>query len=360
MNCCHFHFKKNFIVIASIFFLFFLSSFAYAQNSSQKNNGNASSGISMPSMPTVSMPSIGSGFYSPGRNDFYNGARNQNQSKNSVSKSSTSTQQNLQTNTLTNDSSETSNLNQNALKNAENLNSLANKASSTLNKLSADDISSLNNLGLFSQVSGLLGRSINLPESAPSNQNAVTANTADSATLQKILSELTELKNQVNAENEKVKQDTDISGNVPKNQNISLSDKSQASETFSNKIKKEPKILRFIVNGYDLLSTCKKIYFSETETDGTFLLTGDRKYMSENKARSETFYFYFRANGMENGITKYAVTPAVSQDYENEYSYLYQLTQKSELVANRTGNLVTLRANDGDWKMDLLISLDRN
>ena len=89
------------------------------------------------------------------------------------------------------------------------------------------------------------------------------------------------------------------------------------------------------------------------------MLTGDRKYLSENKARNETFYFYFHAQGTDKGITKYTVTPAVSQDYENQYSYLYQLTQKNALTADRTGNLVTLRASDGNWKMDLLISLDK-
>ncbi|MBQ9908622.1 MAG: hypothetical protein IJM48_02370 [Treponema sp.] len=77
------------------------------------------------------------------------------------------------------------------------------------------------------------------------------------------------------------------------------------------------------------------------------------------KVRSETFYFYFHAKGNENGITKYTVTPAVSQDYENQYSYLYQLAQKNALSADRTGNLVTLRINDGVWKMDLLLSLDK-
>lgn len=113
------------------------------------------------------------------------------------------------------------------------------------------------------------------------------------------------------------------------------------------------------MNGYDILSTCKKIYFSEQESDGTFLLTGDRKYFSANKSRSETFYFFFNSKGSDGGITKYKVTPAVSQDSENKYSFLYGLTQKDELEAERTGNLITLRSNDGNgWKMDLLISMN--
>ena len=198
----------------------------------------------------------------------------------------------------------------------------------------------------FSQLSTLLGRgNSNLESKLLEAQNTVTASTVDSATLKQILSELTELKNQMAATNGE---------SVTKS-----SEKKDNADVFTNVTKKEPKILRFNVNGYDILATCKKVYFSEIETDGTFLLTGDRKYMSENKVRTETFYFYFRAKANENGIIKYAVTPAVSQDYENEYSYLYQLTKKTDLTADRTGNLVTLRVSDGGWKMDMLLSLDK-
>ena len=58
---------------------------------------------------------------------------------------------------------------------------------------------------------------------------------------------------------------------------------------------------------------------------------------------------------------KYSVPsePSRKPDYENQYSYLYQLAQKNALSADRTGNLVTLRINDGVWKMDLLLSLDK-
>ena len=338
-------FSKKIVALAGGVFLF-AANFAFSQ-SSQKSDGTTLPSISMPEMPSVSMPSIGSGFYTPGRSDFYNPNLKRNQKNQSaVSSTNSPTSPSAPSNPQATASSQTATFSQqNALENAKNLNSLAQSTSSTLNKLSAEDISSLSNLGVFNQISGLLGRTnSNLESKLLEAQQTVTANTADSATLQQILTELTELKNQVNGTG---------------GEKVSLSDKSKAGETFSNVIKKEPKILRFVVNGYDLLSTCKKIYFSDTETDGTFLLTGDRKYMSENKARSETFYFYFRAKGSENGITKYAVTPAVSQDYENEYSYLYQLTQKSELTADRTGNLITLRVTDGDWKMDLLISLDR-
>ena len=305
---------------------------------------------SMPSGPSINMPSVGSGFYSPGRSDFYRGSKpvapNQQKSSAQAENAKQSQAVTSATNSQNQNQPQANQQSQNARTQAQKLNTLAKSASSSLNMLSADDISSMSNLGAFSQLSTLLGRgNSNLESKLLEAQNTVTASTVDSTTLKEILSELTELKNQMAATNGE---------SVTKS-----SEKKDNADVFTNVTKKEPKILRFNVNGYDILATCKKVYFSEIETDGTFLLTGDRKYMSENKVRTETFYFYFRAKANDNGIIKYAVTPAVSQDYENEYSYLYQLTKKTDLTADRTGNLVTLRVSDGGWKMDMLLSLDK-
>ena len=305
---------------------------------------------SMPSGPSINMPSVGSGFYSPGRSDFYRGSKpvapNQQKSSAQTENAKQSQAVTSATNSQNQNQTQANQQSQNARTQAQKLNTLAKSASSSLNMLSADDISSMSNLGAFSQLSTLLGRgNSNLESKLLEAQNTVTASTVDSTTLKEILSELTELKNQMAATNGE---------SVTKS-----SEKKDNADVFTNVTKKEPKILRFNVNGYDILATCKKVYFSEIETDGTFLLTGDRKYMSENKVRTETFYFYFRAKANDNGIIKYAVTPAVSQDYENEYSYLYQLTKKTDLTADRTGNLVTLRVTDSGWKMDMLLSLDK-
>lgn len=334
-------------VLNSCKLLLLLSGAAFAQTQSEPV---APPSVSMPSMPSVSMPSVGSGFYTPGRSDFYAGT-NPNRNRNNSSQTSSS-KDTASIGTTSSATASTTTASSNT-KNQSQKNNASEKTSSlALNQLTADDISSMNSLGILGSLSGLMGRgNTNLQNQLLSSQNTVTASTVDSATLKQILAELSELKNKMSKEAN--------DGKTADGEKVSLNDKSFGQNTFATPIKKEPKILRFSVNGYDLISTCKKIYFSELETDGTFLLTGDRKYMSESKVRSETFYFYFRANGTENGVTKYAVTPAVSQDYENEYSYLYQLTQKNNLTADRTGNLVTLRVNDGDWKMDLLISLDK-
>ena len=299
---------------------------------------------SMPSGSSVTMPSVGSGFYAPKGSDFYSGSR-----PNAPVKPKTPVAEKKSPATPTSTQNQSSGLAGQENSSGQKSTLAPSAGVGKISGITADDISSLNNLGLFGQISSLLGKGSGLQSGLLDSQNTVTASTADSATLKQILLELTELKNQVNGK----------TGGNQVNDGVLLSDKGNAGTIFTNSLTKEPKILRFIVNGYDLLSTCKKIYFSEIETDGTFLLTGDRKYMSENQPRSETFYFYFVVKGSENGITKYVVTPAVSQDYENPYSFLYQLTQKSELLADRTGNLLTLRVNENGWKLDLLISLDK-
>lgn len=325
-------------------FLLFLPSVTFAADSFRKSGSQSS--ISMPSapnMPSLSTPSLGSGFYAPGSKDFYYGIQNQN-----MKSSSESSSENADSSSHISDSNQKESSggqeNQTAKTEAsqkpeslsKSLSAAGRAANSNLNLLTAGDLSAMNGLGLFSTLSGLLGNSSLNQDLSSNSQFLVNQNSRDSKKLEQILSELSELKSQ----------------NVSSGGTIK-----EAQNGFSSAEKHGPEILRFIVNGYDILSTCKKIYFSDQENDGTFLLTGDRKYLSENKARSETFYFFFHADGSSGGITKYKVTPAVSQDYENKHSFLYGLAQKSELEAQRTGNLITLRAGDGSWKMDLLISM---
>ena len=338
-----------------------------AGNFSDSSEDGAKKSISMPSspsMPSMALPSIGSGFYAPGSSDFYYGLQNQqsqqswqneNKAKSDSAKSdadedSANSDSNGSTIAIAN-SSKTKNA-ASSTTNAsvfQNMSALKSAGAASSNLLTAGDLSNLSGLGLFGTVSNLLSNShglnssnskseANLYQNLAGENLLINQNSSDSKILAQILSELSELKSS-NTENGVLR--------------------SENKDGFSNAAKTEPKILRFNVNGYDILSTCKKIYFSEQESDGTFLLTGDRKYFSANKSRSETFYFFFNSKGSDGGITKYKVTPAVSQDSENKYSFLYGLTQKNELEAERTGNLVTLRSNDGSgWKMDLLISMN--
>lgn len=337
--------SSNSMTTLLVFFLLLIpASYSFSADSFRKSGSqNSITMPSSPSMPSLSTPSIGSGFYVPGSKNFYSGIQSSNQKSSATSsKSQTSDDSNSSSDSSSKSAPQNeSSQNQNSSSSDSNLVSKTvssvNSAASNLNLLTAGDLSAMNGLGLFSTVSGLLqNQNQNSAANQLNSSILINQNSSDSKKLEQILSELSEIKSQ-NASSD---------GDLPQNQN-----------GFSSSKKSEPKILRFIVNGYDILSTCKKIYFSDQESDGTFLLTGDRKYLSANKSRSETFYFFFHTKGNEGGITKYCVTPAVSQDYENKYSFLYQLTQKSELEAERTGNLVTLRTSDGSWKMDLLISM---
>lgn len=336
-------FAKIFVrlIILGSAFLFLASMPVFSAETLKKESNSSISMPSSPNMPSLSTPSVGSGFYRPGRSDFYTGYRNSKIVK-QAAKSSDSADGKDTDNSGKNDSGDANAYKKDVISaiKKEGIGNL----SLMSNQLTAGDISSLDSMGLLGNLSGLFS---GIQSGAASNKgkNSVladsvvySANGANSKALEQILTELSELKAQVS-------------------QNGVLSSKENSA--FINTQKVEPKILRFNVNGHDLLSSFRKTFFSEQEADGTFLLTGDRKYVADGKNRSETFYFLFKTIGVENGITKYVVTPALSQDSENTHSFLYQLVNAPELTAQRTGNLVTLRVNEEDWKMDVLLSLDK-
>ena len=63
--------------------------------------------------------------------------------------------------------------------------------------------------------------------------------------------------------------------------------KQQDSQTFKTR---NPSILRFKINNYSIKDSVIQVFFSEPEPDGSFLLTGDRKYYLNNRGCTETFY----------------------------------------------------------------------
>ena len=116
-----------------------------------------------------------------------------------------------------------------------------------------------------------------------------------------------------------------------------------------------PQILRFIVNGTNILDSLRTVWFSRQENDGTFLVTGDRKYYEDSKVREETFYLLFKADGNGGSAMGYNVEGKVMQDYENKNSLLYKIANDTQLKANKTGNLITLSNNSENLKINLLI-----
>lgn len=116
-------------------------------------------------------------------------------------------------------------------------------------------------------------------------------------------------------------------------------------------------ILRFSINGKDMRSNCKNILFSGIDSKGTFLVSGDCKYTQDKKSGNETFYMLFSEKGTNEGQAVYTVTAAISQDFPNEKSSLYQLSKADKLIALKTGSIVSIHTNSKDVSVDMLLSL---
>ena len=286
-----------------------------------------------PSMPTVSPPSTGAPYYTPGKNTAVQ--RQTNDSKNGGASPANQTPT-RETQNGKAQSSETVNANQTQNGQAGDANRAKNESA-----VSAADLTALAKKGLLNNFYSLLGVSGNgalMPDGISAGgmlSGGITEGTLPSssnAMLAQILSELADVKKQ-NAEAVK-------------------SNEEPAAASAAR-----PGILRFIVNGYDILASCRTVYFSDVGADGTFLLTGDRTYTANGQKRSETFYLLFRPSGGSGFSLQYKVEGSVVQDYTNEHSFLYRLVSLGDLTAVKTGNLVSLRTSDPNCRADLLIDI---
>lgn len=333
----------------------------------------------MPVMPSVSAPSIGGGFYVPGSKDFYmpQTAARANQAVGSTGATvgsgtqssagaagttaatagATNAASGAQTAAGSTATAGSAGLQQAQASTLQNLSLAAStqSANQLSSILSAGDLNSLQSGGYIGSFSSLLGSNANLS----SLQGLTAAGTAgaDTVMLQKILSELNEIKQEVAAQKTAGAVGT-VASAAGSAGNASSAASNAANTVASAAYGTQPRILRFLINGYDVLPSCRQLYFSTQESDGSFLLTGDRKYNADGKIRTETFYLLFRATGSKSGATSYHVVPSLSQDYANENSFFYRLAARSDLTATRTGNMITMRASDDSWSSDLLITMD--
>lgn len=256
--------------------------------------------VSMPSLPRISAPVSGGTFYTPGKRFLNNNdAAAQSQSDDKQTKKSAASSELEKT--------------------------LLGAAGADFSGLTAQDLVQMAQSGSITNVSSLLGTSNFYNRANASGDNQVL--------LQKILSELTEIK---------------------KAQSQSLA----SSSTGTKPSTLPPKILRFVVNANDVLSKCVQVYFSDTESDGSFLLTGDAKCLFENENISETFYLLFKASGTQNSKTVYTVTPTLSQS-KDAATPLQKFCAKTNLTASRVGNLVTLHSLQDGTMADLLLDIGR-
>ena len=286
-------------------------------------------------MPSVSVPSIGSGFYVPGSSGFYTGQKNV--PAGSTANSTTPSAQNADTTSDSSAQPTTQVQTSSALATALTGSSQAQTLAPLNDSLTAGDISSLNSLGLLGSFSNLLGAGGSASSLAGiSGLQTSASSTAENALLQQILSELNELKKSVANQTQKgTAAKTTVTG-------------AQTAQT--------PSILRFLINGTDMIPFCKTVFFSDTETDGSFLLTGDCHYALNGTTRTETFYILFHANGAKNGMQTFTVTPSLSQQTEDKSTYLYKISTLENLTAQKTGNLITLKAAQNGTTLNMLLS----
>ncbi len=290
--------SKKALLLSVILFGSSLNAFLFAQS------------LDMPDMPEMpSMPTIGGDFYTPSFPTLPNKSNRKNNSTETGKEKSES----VLTESITPESVLTSNLTKG-------------------NILTAYDISSLYDSGLFSNLSSLD------TTSSMSNYNTTSST---NVLLQQVLNGLNDLKKQ--------------------QQNASAKEKNElnATKTDSENFKKrEPSILRFKINGYNIADSLTKVFFSDTEADGSFLLTGDRRYFVNQQARTETFYMLFKTIGSNGSTLTYRVQPTLVQDHKNENSYVYRLANVKNLTAEKTGNLVVIHYSGDSVNADLLLDID--
>ncbi len=292
-------------VVVSLFTVVLFPLFAQGKG---RGGSPTVSSPSSPSMPTITSPTIGGGYYMPGNgsNQAYTGRSYQQKSAEAQKKSAEQSKKNK----------------------------TDGKKTSELGKLTASDLISLSSSPLVGQLSNILGNT----DIVPAEENKTEE------LLQEVLSQIEEIKEQNSAVVQPV-------------QTVAVQSVPVQTTVYSGANKpKTPHLIRFSVNGYNILHTCRTIYISDVQNDGTFLVTGDRAYESDGKTRTETFHILFKTAAATN-MQNYSAAAAVTQDSVNQYSFLYQLADRQDLQALRTGNLVSMRTTDPEWKLELLIDL---
>lgn len=124
-----------------------------------------------------------------------------------------------------------------------------------------------------------------------------------------------------------------------------------AATAGSQSITSGGELVRFIVNGYNVAASTTTLVSSILAKDGSFLLTGDRRYVASRENRTETFYLLCR----KNADGSYRLHADVTQDAKNEYSFLYRLSRRGPLKGTMTGDLLVFRTVDPDFRLDLVI-----
>ena len=283
--------------------------------------------ISSPSMPSVSMPSL---------SGSVNSSESSAQKKESNT-SSSSTGTGLTATALLGLSNTTG---------LDTLSALLGVSDTSSSALSSTDASTISSL---SSISSLLSSDSSL--SALSGLSSTQSNSAYSNYL--LLSQIIEKLNELSKK-------LDEANNGAAQPAPTQTSESAVAVSAQNTSSTKREIMRFRINGSNILSSITDIYISKPETDGSFLLTADRTYTADYKKRTETFYMFFTP-ATNNISSNLDVSVSVLQDYENQNSFLYRLADLSEqtaISAKKTGRLISIIINNPSFKVDFLLSLE--
>ena len=304
--------KRTAFFVVTVLFIFAESLFA---QSMEMPSMPQMPSMTMPDMPTITSPTMDGKFYRPSLPQQTNKAPTKKEASVVETKSNEA---------VITDGTTTDDILISLLSNA--------------NLLSASDISDLYDTGSFNTLSSLTGIS-GLTSSASS---VSAANVSTNILLRQILEKLNELKIEQNS--------------APAAEQELNAAKKQDSETFKTR---NPVILRFKINNYNIKDSITESFFSAPEPDGSFLLTADRRYFVDKKSCNETFYMLFKAIKSNGSTTTYSVTPSIAQSSENKNSYVYKLCQSKNLIAEKTGNLVVVHYVGDEVSADLLLDIDK-
>ena len=294
---------------SGILILMMLGGFVFAQSVEMPSMPSMST-ITMPDMPTISSPTMDGKFYKPSVPQQLQPQTKTNNTSNSETKSSTDA--------VLSDATTSEDILLSLLTNS--------------NLLSASDISGLYDTGSFDTLSSLTGLT----------GYGSTTDLSTTLLLREILQKLNEMKIEQNSASAAVQE-----ANAAKQQD---------SQTFKTR---NPSILRFKINNYSIKDSVIQVFFSEPEPDGSFLLTGDRKYYLNNRGCTETFYMLFKAVKSNGNTTTFSVTPSIAQGTENKNSYVYKFCQLKDITAEKTGNLVVVHYDNNGISADLLLDIDK-
>ena len=227
--------------------------------------------------------------------------------------------------------------------------------------VSARDMETMDSLGLLGGLSGILseGYGSSLYSRVPATSSVIDRTEETNRLLNRVLAKMEEIKEQGDSSRpasgvSPVATLVSDESEAPADSQAPASGKESPA---ASSVRNRSRLLRFAVNGYNVLRTCRTVYISDVQDDGTFLVTGDRRYMSDGRTRSETFHILFKTKPDSTSVCEYDAATAVTQDSYNPNSFVYQLSKRRNLMASRTGNLVSMRTEDPDWRLELLIDL---